>query len=60
MKSIITKHDSSQPVADAAVYLFDDWFDPIEATWLIVLRGGTLDRTHCADRDDRGQQRRSK
>ena len=31
MKSISTKHDSSQPVADTAVYLFDDWFDPIEA-----------------------------
>ncbi len=31
MKSITTKHDSSQPVADTAVYLFDDWFDPIEA-----------------------------
>ena len=30
MKSITTKHDSSQPVADTAVYLFDDWFDPIE------------------------------
>ena len=28
MKSITTKHDSSQPVADTAVYLFDDWFDP--------------------------------
>jgi hypothetical protein len=31
MKSISTKHDSSQLVADTAVYLFDDWFDPIEA-----------------------------
>src|SRR2546430_16938710 len=31
MKSITTKHDSSQPVADTAVDLFDDWFDPIEA-----------------------------
>ena len=31
MKSITTKSDSSQPVADTAVYLFDDWFDPIEA-----------------------------
>jgi putative transposase len=31
MKSITTKHDSSQRVADTAVYLFDDWFDPIEA-----------------------------
>ena len=31
MKGIPTKHDSVQPVADTAVYLFDDWFDPIEA-----------------------------
>src|SRR5947207_10274871 len=31
MKSTTRKHDSSQPVADTAVYLFDDWFDPIEA-----------------------------
>jgi hypothetical protein len=31
MKSITTKHHSSQPIADTAVYLFDDWFDPIEA-----------------------------
>src|SRR5437660_8922051 len=30
MKSISTKSDSSQPAADTAVYLFDDWFDPIE------------------------------
>jgi hypothetical protein len=29
MKSISTKSDSSQPAADTAVYLFDDWFDPI-------------------------------
>jgi hypothetical protein len=26
-----TKPDSSQPAAETAVYLFDDWFDPIEA-----------------------------
>jgi putative transposase len=31
MKSISTKSDSSQPAADTAAYLFDDWFDPIEA-----------------------------
>jgi putative transposase len=31
MKSISTKSGSSQPAADTAVYLFDDWFDPIEA-----------------------------
>jgi hypothetical protein len=28
MKSITTKHNSAQ---QTAVYLFDDWFDPIEA-----------------------------
>ena len=31
MKKAITKSDSSQPVAETAVYLFDDWFDAIEA-----------------------------
>ena len=31
MKNVITKSDSSQPAAETAVYLFDDWFDPIEA-----------------------------
>jgi hypothetical protein len=33
MKNITSKSDSSQPAADyeTAVYLFDDWFDPIEA-----------------------------
>ena len=30
MKSITRKSDSSQPAAETAVYLFDDWFDPIE------------------------------
>src|SRR5260370_40184049 len=39
MKSITTKHDSSQPVADTAVYLFDDWFDPIEAVVRDRVRG---------------------
>ena len=29
--SAITKSDSSQPVVEAAVHFFDDWFDPIEA-----------------------------
>jgi hypothetical protein len=29
--SISTKSDSPQPAADTTVYLFDDWFDPIEA-----------------------------
>lgn len=39
MKSITTKHDSLQPVADTAVYLFDDWFDPIEAAVRDWVRG---------------------
>jgi putative transposase len=39
MKSITTKHDSSQPATDTAVYLFDDWFDPIEAVVRDRVRG---------------------
>jgi transposase-like protein len=39
MKSITMKPDSSQPVADTAVYLFDDWFDPIEAAVRDRVRG---------------------
>ena len=31
MKSFTRKSDSSQPAAETVVYLFDDWFDPIEA-----------------------------
>ena len=31
MTSITTKPDSSQPAAETAVDLFDNWFDPIEA-----------------------------
>ena len=31
MTSITTKPDPSQPAAETAVHLFDDWFDPIEA-----------------------------
>ena len=31
MTSVITKPDSSQPAAEKAVHLFDNWFDPIEA-----------------------------
>ena len=30
MTSNTTKPDASQPAADAAVHLFDNWFDPIE------------------------------
>jgi len=52
MKSFITKSDSAQPVAETAVYLFDDWFDPIEAGVRDRVRGfiqgmieGELDET---------------
>ncbi len=52
MKSITTRPDSSQSVADTAVYLFDDWFDPIEAAVRDRVRGfiqamveGELDAT---------------
>ena len=31
MTSVSTKSDSSQPAAETAVYLFDNWFDPIES-----------------------------
>ena len=31
MTSTTTKSDAVQPDAETAVYLFDDWFDPIEA-----------------------------
>ena len=31
MKNITRKSNSSQPATETAVYLFDDWFDPIEA-----------------------------
>jgi len=49
MKSITTKHESSQAVAATAVYLFDDWFDPIESAvrvhfgaWSAVLPASCL------------------
>ena len=31
MSSTTTKFDAVQPEAETAAYLFDDWFDPIEA-----------------------------
>jgi putative transposase len=31
MTNVTTKPDSSQPLSEAAVHLFDNWFDPIEA-----------------------------
>ena len=52
MKSCITKSDSSQPVGETTVHLFDDWFDPIEAGVRDRVRGfiqamieGELDET---------------
>jgi putative transposase len=39
MKTTTTKFDSTQPAADTAVYLFDDWFDPIEAAVRDRVRG---------------------
>ena len=36
MTSVTTKPDSSHPTSETAVYLFDNWFDPIE--------GGLRDR----------------
>jgi hypothetical protein len=52
IKRIITKSDSSQPVGETALYLFDDWFDPIEALVRDRVRGfiqamieGELDET---------------
>ena len=39
MTSDITKPDSSQPVTGSPVYLFDDWFDPIEAQVRERVRG---------------------
>jgi hypothetical protein len=30
MTIVTTKPESSQPTAEAADYLFDNWFDPIE------------------------------
>ena len=31
MTNVTTKPDSSQPLSETAVHLFDNWFDPIEA-----------------------------
>src|SRR5947209_17751249 len=39
MKSITTKQGSWLAVADTAVFLFDDWFDPIEAVVRDGVRG---------------------
>ena len=39
MTSITTKPDSSQPAAEMAVDLFDNWFDPIETEVRARARG---------------------
>jgi putative transposase len=50
MKSITTKHGSSQPATDTAVYLFDDWFvvrDRVRGFIQAMIEGeldGTLER----------------
>ena len=66
MKRIITKSDSSQPVVETAVYLFDDWFDPIEAGVRDRVRGfiqamieGELDETLMRPRYGGGRHRRA-
>ena len=50
MNSITRKSDSSQPAAETAVYLFDDWFDPIET--------GVRDRVREFRCDDAGLPQR--
>ena len=39
MTSLTTKSDSSQPAAEAASRLFDNWFDPIETEVRARARG---------------------
>ena len=50
-----TKSSISRPASDTAIYLFDDWFDPIEAGVRDRVRGfieamieGELDWRFCA------------
>ena len=64
MENITRKSDSSQPAAETAGYLFDDWFDPIEAGVRDRVRGfiqamveGELDAARCA-RDTAGVRSR--
>ena len=52
MKNVITKSESSQPVGETAVYLFDDWFDPIEAACVIACAASSRPRSR------RGMERR--
>jgi hypothetical protein len=39
MKTITTKHDSTQAIPETAGDLFDDWFDPIESAVREQVRG---------------------
>src|SRR3990172_8568648 len=62
MTSITTKPDSSQPAAEMAVDLFDNWFDPIETEVRARARGfieelirGELDAVLARPRYGRGQ-----
>ena len=65
MTSTITKHDVVQPDAGTGAYLFDDWFDPIEAGLRDRVRGfvetmitteldAVLARPRYARRPDKG------
>src|SRR4030081_688656 len=63
MKSFTRKSDSSQPAAETAVYLFDDWFDPIEAgvrdrvrEFIQAMVEGELDAALMRPRYGRGSQ----
>ena len=42
MTSVSTKSDSSQPAAETAVYLFDNWFDPIKVACAIGFANSSI------------------
>jgi hypothetical protein len=46
MTNITTRLDSLQPAAEAAVHLFDDWFDPIETGVRDRVRGFIQELIH--------------
>src|SRR4030081_1401784 len=63
MNSFTRKSDFSQPAAETAVYLFDDWFDPIEAgvrdrvrEFIQAMVEGELDAALMRPRYGRGSQ----
>jgi putative transposase len=63
MTSVTTKPDSSQPAAELAGDLFDNWFDPIESAVRDRVRGlieelirGELDAVLARPRYGRGEQ----